>query len=185
MPGWRGQVLPLRDREFVLAARGAGASTWDIAVRHLLRNVFPVIVVQASLDVGYAILFTSSLSFLGLGAQPPTPEWGAMMTDARGFLEDFWWYPMAPGLALAVTVLGFNLVGDGLRTGWTRGCGPLCEGADRAGCRNRADPGRRGRRAPARRPGPGRALPDQGRPDLRRERGDAGPGRRRDARAGR
>jgi peptide/nickel transport system permease protein len=111
----RGQVLPLRDREFVLAARGAGASTWDIAVRHLLRNVFPVIVVQASLDVGYAILFTSSLSFLGLGAQPPTPEWGAMMTDARGFLEDFWWYPMAPGLALAVTVLGFNLVGDGLR----------------------------------------------------------------------
>jgi peptide/nickel transport system permease protein len=67
------------------------------------------------LDVGYAILFTSSLSFLGLGAQPPTPEWGAMMTDARGFLQDFWWYPVFPGLALGITALGFNLLGDGLR----------------------------------------------------------------------
>ena len=111
----RGQVLPLREREFVLAARVAGGSTWDIVWRHLLRNVAPVIVVQLSLDVGYAILFTSSLSFLGLGAQPPTPEWGAMMTDARSYLQDDWWYPTFPGLALAVTVLGFNLIGDGLR----------------------------------------------------------------------
>lgn len=111
----RGQVLPLREREFVLAARLAGAGTWDIAWRHLLRNVRPVVIVQATMDVGYAILFTSSLSFLGLGAQPPTPEWGAIMTDARGFLQDFWWYPVFPGLALAMTVLGFNLVGDGLR----------------------------------------------------------------------
>ena len=78
-------------------------------------NVLPLVVVQASLDVGYAILFTSSLSFLGLGAQPPSPEWGAMMTDARRFLQDFWWYPTFPGLALALTVLGFNLLGDGLR----------------------------------------------------------------------
>jgi peptide/nickel transport system permease protein len=114
----RGQVLSLREREFILAARAAGASTSRIILRHLLRNVFPVVIVQASLDVGYAILFTSSLSFLGLGAQPPTPEWGAMMTDARSFLQDFWWYPTFPGLALAVTVVGFNLLGDGLRD-WT------------------------------------------------------------------
>jgi peptide/nickel transport system permease protein len=111
----RGQVLSLREREFVVAARVAGASTPRIVARELLPNVLPIVVVQTSLDVGYAILFTSSLSFLGLGAQPPTPEWGAMMTDARGFLQDFWWYPTFPGLALAITVLGFNLVGDGLR----------------------------------------------------------------------
>lgn len=111
----RGQVLSLREREFVLAARVAGASTSGIVFRHMLRNVLPLAIVQASLDVGYAILFTSSLSFLGLGAQPPTPEWGAMMTDARAFLQDFWWYPTFPGLALGVTVLGFNLLGDGLR----------------------------------------------------------------------
>jgi peptide/nickel transport system permease protein len=111
----RGQVLSLREREFILSARVAGASTSRIVFRHLLRNVMPLVIVQASLDVGYAILFTSSLSFLGLGAQPPTPEWGAMMTDARGFLRDFWWYPTFPGLALAFTVVGFNLLGDGLR----------------------------------------------------------------------
>jgi peptide/nickel transport system permease protein len=111
----RGQVLSLREREFVLAARVAGAGTGTIVAKHLVRNVFPLVVVQASLDVGYAILFTSSLSFLGLGAQPPTPEWGAMMTDGRSFLQDYWWYPTAPGLALALTVVGFNLLGDGLR----------------------------------------------------------------------
>jgi peptide/nickel transport system permease protein len=111
----RGQVLSLREREFVLAARVAGAGTGTIVAKHLVRNVLPLVVVQASLDVGYAILFTSSLSFLGLGAQPPTPEWGAMMTDGRSFLQDYWWYPTAPGLALALTVVGFNLLGDGLR----------------------------------------------------------------------
>jgi peptide/nickel transport system permease protein len=111
----RGQVLALREREFVLAARIVGASTPRIVWHDLLPNVLPLVIVQASLDVGYAILFTSSLSFLGLGAQPPTPEWGAMMTDARAFLRDFWWYATFPGLALAVTVLGFNLLGDGLR----------------------------------------------------------------------
>jgi peptide/nickel transport system permease protein len=111
----RAQVLSLREREFVLAARVAGAGTWSIVFRHLLRNVFPLVIVQASLDVGYAILFTSSLSFLGLGAQPPTPEWGAMMTDARSYIRSYWWYATFPGLALGITVLGFNLLGDGLR----------------------------------------------------------------------
>ena len=111
----RGQVLSLREREFVLAARVAGAGTFSIAVRHLVRNVLPVIVVQVSLDVGYAILATSSLSFLGLGAQPPAPEWGALITDGRSFIQTAWWWATFPGIALALTVLGFNLLGDGLR----------------------------------------------------------------------
>ena len=72
-------------------------------------------ILQVSLDIGYVILYTSSLSFLGLGAQPPTAEWGAMMTDARGFMREAWWFPTFPGLALGLTVLGFNLLGDGLR----------------------------------------------------------------------
>ena len=70
---------------------------------------------QLSLDAGYAILSTSSLSFLGLGAQPPSPEWGAMLTAAREFVREAWWYMAFPGLALTLTVLGFNLLGDGLR----------------------------------------------------------------------
>ena len=111
----RGQVLSLREREFVLAARVAGAGTRWIAVRHLLVNILPIIVVQVSLDVGYAMLATSALSFLGLGAQPPTPEWGALITDGRSFIQTAWWWPTFPGLALATTVLGFNLLGDGLR----------------------------------------------------------------------
>ncbi len=111
----RGQVLSLREREFVLAARVAGAGTMRIATGHLVRNVLPIIIVQVSLDVGYAILATSALSFLGLGAQPPTPEWGAIITDGRSYIQTAWWFPTFPGLALAVTVLGFNLLGDGLR----------------------------------------------------------------------
>jgi peptide/nickel transport system permease protein len=111
----RGQVLSLREREFVLAARVAGAGTGWIALRHLVPNVLPIVVVQMSLDVGYAILATSSLSFLGLGAQPPTPEWGAIITEGRSYIQTAWWFPTFPGLALAVTVLGFNLLGDGLR----------------------------------------------------------------------
>jgi peptide/nickel transport system permease protein len=111
----RGQVLSLREREFVLASRVAGGGTAWIATRHLVVNLLPVIVVQVSLDVGYAMLATSALSFLGLGAQPPTPEWGALITDGRSFIQTAWWWPTFPGLALAVTVLGFNLLGDGLR----------------------------------------------------------------------
>jgi peptide/nickel transport system permease protein len=111
----RGQVLSLREREYVTAARIAGAGTADLLRRHLLPNVAPYVILQVSLDIGYVILYTSSLSFLGLGAQPPTAEWGAMMTDARGFMRQAWWFPTFPGLALGLTVLGFNLLGDGLR----------------------------------------------------------------------
>jgi peptide/nickel transport system permease protein len=111
----RGQVLSLRERDYVTAARVMGGGSLDITWHHLLPNVLPYVVLQVSLDIGYVILSTSALSFLGLGAQPPTPEWGAMMTDARGFVREAWWFPTFPGLALALTVLGFNLLGDGLR----------------------------------------------------------------------
>ena len=111
----RGQVLSLRERDFVTASRVMGAGPLDITWTHLLPNVLPFVVLQVSLDIGYVILSTSALSFLGLGAQPPTPEWGAMMTDARGLVREAWWFPTFPGLALAFTVLGFNLLGDGLR----------------------------------------------------------------------
>ena len=111
----RGQVLSLREREFVLAARVARAGRVWIATRHLARNVLAILIVQVSLDVGYAILATSSLSFLGLGAQPPTPEWGAIIADGRSYIQTAWWWITFPGLVLALTVLGFNLFGDGLR----------------------------------------------------------------------
>jgi len=111
----RGQVLSLREREYVTAARAMGAGPIDIMRSHLLPNVLPYVILQVSLDIGYLILYTSSLSFLGLGAQAPTAEWGAMMTDARGYMREAWWFPTFPGLALGLTVLGFNLLGDGLR----------------------------------------------------------------------
>jgi peptide/nickel transport system permease protein len=111
----RGQVLSLREREYILAARAFGASSWWLIREHLLPNVLPLVIIQVSLDVGYVILATSSLSFLGLGAQAPTPEWGAMLVDARAFIRDHWWFATFPGLALATTVFAFNLLGDGLR----------------------------------------------------------------------
>lgn len=111
----RGQVLSLREREFILASRLAGGGTMWIATRHLIRNVMPILTVQLSLDVGYAILATSSLSFLGLGAQPPSPEWGAIITAGSSYIQTAWWWITFPGIALALTVLGFNLLGDGLR----------------------------------------------------------------------
>jgi peptide/nickel transport system permease protein len=111
----RGQVLSLREREFILAARVARAGTIWIATRHVARNVLSILVVQVSLDFGYAILATSSLSFLGLGAQPPSPEWGAIIAEGRSYIQTAWWWSTFAGLALALTVLGFNLLGDGLR----------------------------------------------------------------------
>jgi peptide/nickel transport system permease protein len=111
----RGQVLTLREREFILASRLAGAGTLAITRRHMLRNVAPIVAIQATIDVGYAILLTSSLSFLGLGVRPPTAEWGAMMGDALVYVQNAWWYGTFTGLALAITVFGFNLLGDGLR----------------------------------------------------------------------
>jgi len=111
----RAQVLSLREREYITAARCLGIPTFRIIARHLVPNLMPILITQITLDVGYVILSTAGLSFLGLGAQPPTPEWGAMIMSARQYMRESWWYTTFPGLALLFTVLGFNLLGDALR----------------------------------------------------------------------
>jgi peptide/nickel transport system permease protein len=111
----RAQVLSIREREFVEAARSIGSSVWRLLFRHILPNAVSVVIIQVTLDVGYAILITSSLSFIGLGAQPPSPEWGTMMAEARNYFRDAWWYTTFPGLALTLTVFAFNVLGDGLQ----------------------------------------------------------------------
>jgi peptide/nickel transport system permease protein len=111
----RGMVLVLRQREFVAAARAVGASDRRIIVNHLARNILGPFVVLATLDMGSIILGIAGLNFLGLGAQPPTPEWGAMLNDARPFLQSAPQLLLYPGAAIVLVVLGFNLLGDGLR----------------------------------------------------------------------
>jgi len=111
----RAQTLTLRERGYVQAAQSFGGSAWHIVRRHILPNGLAPIVVQATLDVGLAILAISALSFIGLGAQQPTAEWGAMVASGRAYFLDQWWYPTFPGLAILITASGFNLFGDGLR----------------------------------------------------------------------
>ncbi len=111
----RGQILSLKQLAFVEAARGLGASEARIIARHLLPNTLSPLLVRISTDVGYAILYTASLGFIGLGAQEPTPEWGRMVATGRTYLLDQWWYPTLPGLAIFLAVLGFTWVGDALR----------------------------------------------------------------------
>jgi peptide/nickel transport system permease protein len=111
----RGSVLSEGSREYVLAARALGCGDARIMVRHLLPNIVGPVLVLATLRVGAAILTTTSLSFLGLGAQPPTPEWGEMLSGARPFIRQAWWLTVFPGSAIALTVLAVNLLGDGFR----------------------------------------------------------------------
>jgi peptide/nickel transport system permease protein len=111
----RAECLSLRAREFVHAAHALGAGHARILARHVLVNALPVVIVQASLLLGQTILIESGLSYLGLGAQPPLPSWGNMIVEGRQFLATAWWIAAFPGLAIFVTVLGFNLFGDGLR----------------------------------------------------------------------
>lgn len=111
----RGQALSLRERPYVKAATTFGAPRWHIVRRHIIPNALAPIIVQSTLDIGNAILLASALSFIGLGAQQPTAEWGAMVSNGRDYLLDQWWYPTFPGLAILVTAVGFNLLGDGLR----------------------------------------------------------------------
>jgi len=111
----RSQVLSLKQMEFIVAAVALGAGHRRIIARHLFPNIVGTVAVQTSLDLGYAILFTASLSFIGLGAQPPTPEWGSMIAQGRSYMLTHWWYPTFPGLAIFVAVLGSNLFGDALR----------------------------------------------------------------------
>jgi len=109
------KTLALGQETFVEAARAGGAGRRRIVLVHLLPNCVSPIVVKASMDMGAAILAAASLGFIGLGAQPPYPEWGAMISYGRNYLPTWWWYSAFPGLAIYLTVLGFNLVGDGLR----------------------------------------------------------------------
>jgi peptide/nickel transport system permease protein len=111
----QGKTLALAQESYVEAARAGGAGRLRIVFLHLLPNCVSPIVVKASMDMGSAILAAASLGFIGLGAQPPYPEWGAMISHGRNYLPTWWWYSAFPGLAIYLTVLGFNLVGDGLR----------------------------------------------------------------------
>ena len=111
----RGQVLRSRELEFVQAARALGATTPRILARHVIPTTLPAVTVQATLGMGGAILAEAALSFLGLGVQPPTPSWGTMLSYGRGHLLDAPHLTIFPGLAIAVLVLGFNFLGDGLR----------------------------------------------------------------------
>jgi peptide/nickel transport system permease protein len=111
----RAQVLAVRRREFVLAARALGQREWWILLRHLLPNCFSPVLVKATIDISLAILLLAALSFLGVGAQPPLSEWGAMVTIGRKYLLDYPWYATFPGLAIFVVVLAFNVLGERLR----------------------------------------------------------------------
>src|SRR3954463_16571456 len=111
----RSQVLVLRRAEFVLAAQALGARDRRVLLRHLLPNVRTQVIIAATLGIAAAIMAEAALSFVGLGAQPPTPSWGAMVADGRDLLRVAPWISFAPGLAIGIAVLGFNLVGDGLR----------------------------------------------------------------------
>jgi peptide/nickel transport system permease protein len=112
----RAAVLSVREQEFVLAARGMGGSGPRVLLGHVVPNSLPPLIVQTTLSVAFAILEAAALGFLGLGAQPPTPEWGAMLADSyKYFTSGAWWAFLFPGAAIMLSVLGFNLLGDGLR----------------------------------------------------------------------
>jgi peptide/nickel transport system permease protein len=111
----RGQVLSAKHEDYVEAARALGNPPWRIALRHILPNVLPPILVQSTLAIAGAIIAEAALSFLGLGQQPPNPSWGSMLNGARSFLAQAPWLAVAPGAAIFLVVLAFNLLGDGLR----------------------------------------------------------------------
>lgn len=111
----RGQVLSVKVEDYVESARAIGNPKWRIAVKHILPNVMPQLLVQMTLTVATAVIAEASLSFLGLGQQPPAPSWGSMLNSAQRFLTNAPWMAVWPGLAIFLTVLSFNLLGDGLR----------------------------------------------------------------------
>jgi peptide/nickel transport system permease protein len=109
------KALSIREEPYIEAARVVGAPSLRILWRHVLPNSISPLIMKMSMDVGQAILAVASLGFIGLGAKPPTPEWGAMISIARSYLPDYWWYAVFPGVFIYLSVLGFNLLGDGLR----------------------------------------------------------------------
>ena len=119
IPGYarivRASVITLKGQEFIEAAKAIGASDWRIILRHIIPNSLAPIIVQGTLGVAGAILSAAGLSFIGLGLQPPNPEWGAMLSGGRQFIRDHWPMTLFPGLAIMITILALNLLGDGLR----------------------------------------------------------------------
>ncbi len=111
----RGQVLSIKGEDYVEAARAMGNPRWRVAARHILPNILPQLMVQATLTIATAIIAEASMSFLGLGLQPPAPSWGSMLNSAQRFLSNAPWMALWPGIAIFATVLSFNLLGDGLR----------------------------------------------------------------------
>jgi peptide/nickel transport system permease protein len=111
----RAGVLGVREEVYVRASRSVGASDFRLLTRHVLPNAAPPIIVQASVSLAFAVLAEAALSFLGLGTQPPHPSWGLMLAEGRGYIDLAWWLAFFPGMAIVVTVLCFNLLGDGLR----------------------------------------------------------------------
>lgn len=109
------QMLKMREEDFVAGARAIGASNRRIIFRHILPNLLTAIIVKASMDFGFAVLSLASLGFIGVGVMPPEPDWGSMISQGRRFIPASWWYSTFPGLFMFITVLGFNLLGDGLR----------------------------------------------------------------------
>jgi len=111
----RSVALGIMEEEFIVAARARGESAWYIMAAEVLPNAYPPIIVEGSLRVTFAILLAAALSFLGMGAQPPSSDWGLMISEARSFMDTGPWIALAPGLAMCITVIGVNLMGDGLR----------------------------------------------------------------------
>ncbi|MGY1752206.1 ABC transporter permease [Blastococcus sp. SYSU D01042] len=111
----RASVLGVREEVYVRASRSVGASDFRLLTKHVLPNAAPPIIVQTSISLAFAVLAEAALSFLGLGTQPPNPSWGLMLAEGRGFIDIAWWLAFFPGMAIFLTVLCFNLLGDGLR----------------------------------------------------------------------
>jgi len=111
----RSEALSVRERLYVKAAKTFGLPDWYIIIRHIIPNTITPVIIQTTLDLGDVILLVATLGFLGLGAQPPQPEWGTMISTGFKHMIDQWWYPTFPGLAIFLAVVGFNLLGDGLR----------------------------------------------------------------------
>lgn len=111
----RGEVMVKKEEQFVVAAHALGANWLRILGKHILPNIVSPIVIKGSLDMGFAILTVASLGFVGIGVKPPTPEWGTLLSGARSYMPDYWWTAVAPGFAIFLAVLAFNLLGDGLR----------------------------------------------------------------------